>query len=140
MEAQLANSHFPPAALTPSIFFAIDLIHPGALEPTAINGSGRYSIVVWIEPQDVLFILSAPEPEKATRTFAEALAKRTALSAIEKDIPNGVELSVSAKQIDYLPPEIENRIPDFYMNGNKAWLVAPPGARAELAGPQSVAA
>jgi hypothetical protein len=49
---------------------------------------------------------------------------------LKKDIPAGAELSLSAKQIDCIPPEIENRIPDFYMNGNKAWLV---GARS-LAG------
>jgi hypothetical protein len=24
---------------------------------------------------------------------------------------------------DRIPPEIENRLPDFYMNGNKAWFV-----------------
>ena len=83
------------------------------------------SIVVRIEPQDVLFILilSATEPEMATRSFAEALARRTALSAIEKDIPAGVELALSARQLDQIPPEIENRLPDFYMDGNRAWLV-----------------
>jgi hypothetical protein len=49
---------------------------------------------------------------------AEALAKRIALSAVEKDIPAGVELSLSATQIDCIPPEIENRVPDFFMEGN----------------------
>jgi hypothetical protein len=53
------------------------------------------------------------------------MAKWTALSVLEKDIPTGVELPLSAKQLDRLPPEIENRLPDFCMNGNKAWLVGP---------------
>jgi hypothetical protein len=56
----------------------------------------------------------------ATRSFAEALARRTALSAIEKDIPAGIELALSARQLDQIPPEIENRLPDFYMEGNRA--------------------
>src|ERR1700722_232871 len=76
------------------------------------------SIVVRIEPQDVLFILNATEPGMATRSFAETLARRTALSAIEKDIPAGIELALSARRLDQIPPEIENRLPDFYMDGN----------------------
>jgi hypothetical protein len=119
--------------------FAIDFSDPGKVAPFP-GGSYRQSIVVRIEPQDVLFILSATEPEGATRSFAEALAKQTALSAIEKDIPIGVELTLSAKEIDRVPPEIENRLPDFWMNGNKAWLVAPDIGHAEPTTAQSAAA
>jgi hypothetical protein len=45
--------------------------------------------------------------------------------SFEKDFPNGVEPSLSAEQIDYVPDEFENRLPDFCVNGNKAWLVDP---------------
>lgn len=123
MDTQSDHSHLTAPGTPQSILFAVDFGDPGALAPTALGGSAGHSIVVRIEPEDVLFILGATEPEIATKTFAEALAKRTALSAVEKDLPSGVELPVSAKQIDRIPPEIENRLPDFYMNGNKAWLV-----------------
>jgi hypothetical protein len=43
--------------------------------------------------------------------------------AIEKDFPNGVEPSLSAEQIDHIPDEFENRLPDFCVNENNAWLV-----------------
>jgi hypothetical protein len=117
------------------IVFAIE-----TASPSAPAGSRRQAIVVRIEPQDLLFILSTPEPESATRTFAEALAKRTALSALEKDMPSGVELSLSARQIDRVPPEIEDRLPDFWMNGNKAWVLAPETGTAAPTDAESAAA
>ena len=123
MEMHANHSLLKTTGIPQSILFSIDFGDPGALAPAAFGGSSKRSIVVRIEPQDVLFILSATEPEKAAATFAEAMAKRTALSALEKDIPNGVELPLSAKRLHEAPPEIENRLPDFCMNGNKAWLV-----------------
>jgi hypothetical protein len=125
METHADHSLSKTSGIPQSILFAVDFADPGALAPTALGGSTKRSIVVRIEPQDVLFILSATEPEKATATFAEAMAKRMALSALEKDIPTGFELPLSARQLDSIPPEIENRLPDFCMNGNKAWLVGP---------------
>jgi hypothetical protein len=62
------------------------------------------------------------------------------LCTIEKDIPSGVELPLSAKQIDQIPPEIENRLPDFYMNRNKAWLVGAGTGDAEITGTRGAAA
>ena len=124
METPSDHSHFSASGVAQPIAFSIDLGEPRALALIALGGTSR-SILVRIEHQEVLCILSATEPERVTRTFTEALAKRTALSAIEKDIPTGVELSISATQIDHLPPDIENRIPDFYMNGNMAWLPGP---------------
>ena len=134
------NLGFSASPVSQPIVFAINFSDPGAGAPAFPEGNCRHSIVVRIEPQDVLIILSATEPEGAMRSFAEALAKQTALSAIEKDIPSGVELTLSAKQIDRVPPEIENRLPDFCMNGNKAWLVTPDIGHAEPTGAQSVAA
>jgi hypothetical protein len=125
------NNLNPSAAAAPQpIVFAIGLSEPQTATPSAPAGN-RHVIVVRIEPQNLLFILGTPDPERATRIFAEALAKRTALSAVEKDMPSGVELSLSARQIDRVPPEIEDRLPDFWMNGNKAWVLAPePGTPA----------
>jgi hypothetical protein len=119
------HSGFSASPASQPIVFSIDCSDPEKIVPSFPGGNYRQSIVVRIEPQDVLFILSATDPEGATRSFAEALAKRTALSAIEKDVPIGLELTLSAKRIDRVPPEIENRLPDFFMNGNNAWLVAP---------------
>lgn len=123
METHADHSLLKTSGIPQSILFAVDFGDPGALASTALGGSTKRSVVVRIEPEDVLFILSATEPETATATFAEAMAKRTALSALEKDIPIGVDLPLSAKKLDRIPPEIENRLPDFCMNGNKAWLV-----------------
>jgi hypothetical protein len=126
METHADHSLLKTSGIPQSILFSVDCGEPGAPAPTALGGSTKKrSIVVRIEPQDVLFILSATEPEQATATFAEAVAKRTAWSALEKDIPVGIEIPLSAKQLDRVPPEIENRLPDFCMNGNKAWLFGP---------------
>jgi hypothetical protein len=133
------HSGFSASPSSQPVVFSIDFSDPGKIVPS-FPGGYRQSIVVRIEPQDVLFILSATDPEGATRSFAEALAKRTALSAIEKDVPLGLELTLSAKQIDRVPPEIENRLPDFFMNGNNAWLVAPEIGRLEPTTIESAAA
>jgi hypothetical protein len=120
METKLDPLLFSALKASQAVDFAIEYNDPGRLAQTAAEGSHRHSIVVRIEPQDVLCILNTTEPERATRSFAEALARGTALSAIEKDVPPGFELALPARQID---PEIENRLPDFYMNGNRAWMV-----------------
>jgi hypothetical protein len=59
------------------------------------------------------FSISVMDPERATRTFAEALAQQVAFLAIEKELPNGVEPSLSAEQIDHIPAEFENRLRTF---------------------------
>ena len=123
METQFDYSLFSTSEASQAVAFAIEYNDPSRPAQTADGENYMNSIVVRIEPQDVLFILKATEPEMATRSFAEALARRTALSAIEKDIPAGIELALSARQLDQIPPEIENRLPDFYMDGNRAWLV-----------------
>jgi hypothetical protein len=123
METQFDRSLFSASEASQTVAFAIEYNDPARPAQSPDEGNHMNSILVRIEPQDVLFILSATEPENATRSFAEALARRTALSAIEKDIPAGVELALSARELDQIPPEIENRLPDFYMNGNRAWLV-----------------
>ena len=123
METQFDCSLFSASEASQALAFAIEYDDPARPAQTPDKENYMNSIVVRIEPQDVLFILSATKPEIATRSFAEALARRTALSAIEKDIPAGVELALSARQLDQIPPEIENRLPDFYMDGNRAWLV-----------------
>jgi hypothetical protein len=103
--------------------FIVDFSAPSVSNPAALEGKGKCSIVVRIESEDILSILNAAEPAKTSETFSEALAKQTALLAIEKDLPDAFELSLSAEQIDCIPAQFENRLPDFCMNGNKAWLV-----------------
>jgi hypothetical protein len=131
MENQVDDSYFSASKGPGPFVFVIDFSDPRAIEPAASAGKGRHSIVVRIEPEDALFTLSAMEPETATRTFAEALAQQTAFLAIEKDFPNGVEPSLSAEQIDHIPAEFENRLPDLCVNGNNAWLVDPRIGNAE---------
>jgi hypothetical protein len=106
---------------TRSFVFGIEFTDPRAIEPVASAEKGMHSIVVRID--DVPFTFGATGPKTATTSFAEALAQQTALLAIEKDFPNGVEPSLSTKQIDHLPVELETRLPDLCVNGNKAWLV-----------------
>ena len=55
--------------------------------------------------------------------FPELLAQQVAQLAVEKDFPEGMEAALSAKQIGYLPSEVENRLPDFCVDGNDCWLV-----------------
>jgi hypothetical protein len=132
MESQVDDSSFSASKGPGPFVFVIDFSDPRAIEPAASAGKGRPSIVVRIEPQDAPFTVSAMEPERATRTIAEALAQQTAFLAIEKDFPNGVEPSLSAEQIDHIPAEFEHRLPDLCVNGNDAWLVDPRIGKAEL--------
>jgi hypothetical protein len=125
MESQEGNSCFSVLKGAKPFIFVIDCDDSHGMDPGASPGNGRRSIVVRIGPEDIPFSLSATEPERATVTFAEALAHQIALLAIEKDFPNGVILSVSAKRIDNIPTEFENRPPSLCMNGNYAWLVYP---------------
>ncbi len=122
MESHVNASYFSAPKGTGPFVFVIDFSDPRA-EPSSSAGKGRHSIVVQIEPEDGLFTLSATEPERATRSFAEALAQQTAFLAVEKDFPNGLEPSLSAEQIDHIPAEFENRLPDLCVNGNNACLV-----------------
>jgi hypothetical protein len=129
MESQGDDSYFSASKGRGPFVFVSD---PRAIGPAASAGKGSHSIVVRIEPEDALFTLSAMESARATKTFVEALAQQTAFLAIEKDFPNGVEPSLSAEQIDHIPAEFENRLPDLCVNGNNAWLVDPRIGNAEL--------
>ena len=125
MENQVSDWYFSASKGPRPFVFVINFSDPRQIEPAASAGKDRHSIVVRIEPEDVFFTLSAMEPERVTRTFAEALAQQTAFLAIEKDFPNGVEPSLFAEQIDHIPAEFANRLPDLCVNGNDAWLVDP---------------
>ena len=125
MESQGDDSYFSASKGPGTFVFVIDFSDPRAIGSAASAGKGSHSIVVRIEPEDALFTLSAMESARATKTFVEALAQQTAFLAVEKDFPDGVEPSLSAEQIDYVPDELENRLPDFCVNGNNAWLVDP---------------
>jgi hypothetical protein len=125
MNALLDDSHFCARKEIPPTLFMIDFSAPQFSESVSFGEKRNYSFIVRVEPEDAsfTFILSPPEVEGVAETFAEALAKRTVLLAIEKDLPNAFELVLSAQQIDRIPDEFENRLPDFCMNGNKAWMV-----------------
>jgi hypothetical protein len=105
-----------------SFVFLIEFRDLRVTQPAVAAGKVAHSIVVRIEAEEVLFTLNATEPKRAMKTFAEALAQQTAFLVIEKDFPNGVEPSLSTRQIEHLPSELENRLPDLYVNGNSAWL------------------
>jgi hypothetical protein len=107
------------------LIFVIDLSDGHPNEAGASPADYRHSIVVRVEPEEFVLPLDAIEPERARKTFAEGLAQQTALLAIEKDLPNGVQLSFSAKQLDQIPVEFENRLPNLCVNGNNAWVVYP---------------
>jgi len=132
MESHVDDSYFSASKGPGPFVFVVDFSDPKAIELAASAGKGRHSIVVQIEPEDALFALSAMEPERATRTVAEALAQETAFLVIEKDFPNGVEPFLSAEQIDHIPAEFENRLPNLCVNGNNAWVVDPRIGNAEL--------
>jgi hypothetical protein len=123
MNALLDDPHFCAQKEMPPVIFMIDFSAPQFSGSVSFGEKRNYSFFVRVEPEDAPFILSPPEVEGVAETFSEALAKWTVLLAIEKDLPNAFELSLSAQQIDCLPDEFENRLPDFCMNGNKAWMV-----------------
>ena len=64
--------------------------------------------------------------------FPELLAQQVAQLAVEKDFPEGMEPAPSAKQIHYFPSEVENRLPDFCVDGNDCWLVGSQQTQEEL--------
>ena len=101
------------------MIFHIDVSDPQSASPA----KGRYSIVVRIAPEDAFFALNALVPHSVVRTLAEGLAEHIALLTVEKDFPNGIELSLSGKQIGEIPAEVGTRSPSLCVNGNDAWLV-----------------
>jgi hypothetical protein len=139
METNVASPRFANSPVRQSILFAIDLNFPHPVEEDAREGGHRYSIFVRIESEEVLFVSNAIEVER-TGTYAQALAEHIAFSAIEKDVPSGVEFSLSAKQIDCIPPELEGRVPNFCMDGNDAWLIEARTSEEELAAAGKLAA
>jgi hypothetical protein len=102
----------------------VHVIPRGPTQPFAFAEKGRLSIVV-IELEGIGFKLSPAEPESAKDDFAESLAQQIALMAVEKDLPRGIDLSLSAKRIDQIPSECENRLPDFFVDGSDVWFVDP---------------
>jgi hypothetical protein len=123
IENQVDTLKFADSTATLLFVFAIDFSDPFTIGPVASGGKAINSVVVRIEPEDVLFTSSVAELWTARKTFAEALARQTALLAVEKDFPAGVEPSLSAKQIEQIPAEIENRVPDLCVNRSDVWLV-----------------
>jgi hypothetical protein len=123
IDSQLDDSHFSVPKERPGVFFMIDFGAPQFSGSVSCGEKRKYSFIVRVEREDLPFILGPVEAEGSAETFAEALAKRTALLAIEKDLPDAFELSLSAQQIDCIPAEFENRLPDFCINGNNAWLI-----------------
>jgi hypothetical protein len=128
-ESQAGSSYSTVLKGAQPFIFLIDYDDFQGTHPEVSPGKVRRSIVIRIESEDISFSLSATEPEGATGALAEALAYQIALSAIEKDFPTDVNVSLSAKLIDSIPTEFENRLPSFCMNGNHAWLVNPPKVR-----------
>ncbi len=133
-ESQVADSYFSASKRPRSLVFRIDFTDPRAIEPVTSPGKSNQSIVVRIELEDVLFAWTVAEAAGATGIFAEALAQQTAFLAIEKDFPNGVEPALSAQQIDHMPAEYEDRLPDLCVNGNNVWFADPRIGKAELRG------
>jgi hypothetical protein len=106
------------------LVFVIQLVDPGLAKPVAFAETAGMSAVVRIEHEEVGFTFTGAQTERAA-VFAESWARQVALLAIEKDFPEGIGPSLSAKQIDSIPPEFENRLPNFCVNGNEVWLVDP---------------
>jgi hypothetical protein len=108
-----------------ALVFIVELVNSGASKPVVFAERSGESIVVRIQLEDVNFRFGATQTESATGEFAELLAQQVALLALEKDFPQGTEPSLSAQQIDYIPLELENRLPDFCVNENEAWFCRP---------------
>jgi hypothetical protein len=106
-----------------ALVFVVELVNSGASKPVVFAERSGQSIVVRIQLEDVDFRFGATQTESATGEFAELLAQQVVLLALEKDFPHGMEPSLSAQQIDCIPSELENRLPDFCVNENEAWLV-----------------
>ena len=107
-----------------ALVFIVELVNSGASKPVVFAERSGLSIVVRIQLEDADFRFGATQPESATGEFAELLAQQVALLALEKDFPQGMEPSLSAQQIDCIPSELENRLPDFCVNENEAWLLS----------------
>jgi hypothetical protein len=120
-----------------ALVYIIELVNSGASKPVVFAETGGQSIVVRIQLEDVDFRFGATQTESATGEFAELLAQQVAQLALEKDLTQGMEPSLSAQQIDYIPLELENRLPDFCVNENEAWLVDRRPSEAEFLPPGS---
>jgi hypothetical protein len=88
--------------------------------------------VVRIQLEEVGFTLGATRTESATGEFSEIFAQQVARLTVEKDFPEGMEPAHSVEQLEHIPWELENRLPDFCVDGNEAWLVDPQRTQGEL--------
>ena len=82
-----------------------------------------HSVLVEVEPEDVVAITIPGSSGEAARHFAEETARRAALETIQKDLPEGVEPVCLVVPVNRLPGELRRRAPTLHTCGVRAWLV-----------------
>lgn len=80
------------------------------------------SVLVEVEPDEVVATGLPGTSDDAARHSAEETARRAALEAIQKDLPEGVEPVCLVMAVNRLPGAAGQRAPTFHTPGARAWL------------------
>ena len=99
--------------LSGPLTFRIDFAYRQTRAAGDFTKQGRRSIIVRLQLEEGFCPATVIDPEESATLFAESMAQQVALLAVEKDFADGFVFSPTISEIDELPAEIENRLPDL---------------------------
>ena len=81
------------------------------------------SVIVEVEPDNIVKEAAFPSSGDAAREYAKELAPQVAIQVVQKDLPHGFEPAYSVTEIDRLPGHLDHRPPKFHGIRFRAWLL-----------------
>jgi hypothetical protein len=92
-------------------------------EETQDSQGGDRSIIVKVDPDNIVEVPTGPPSAEDARRFAKELAPQFAMQVVQKDLPHGFEPPYSVSEIDQLPRDLNLRTPTFQGDRFRAWLL-----------------
>jgi hypothetical protein len=108
-----------------SITFLFEVVFkdiPVLGEPQNYLVSDR-SVILEVEPESIFTPTTYLPSGEAAREWAKELAPQLAMQVVQKDLPHGFEPRYSVREIDQLPPDLDQRPAEFNGNQFRAWLL-----------------
>jgi hypothetical protein len=93
---------------------------PQVGETTGTPASER-SIIVEVDPDNVVETTISPASSDGARRYAKELAPQLAMQVVQKDLPHGFEPAYSVVEIERLPRDLVLRTPKFQGDRFRAW-------------------
>jgi hypothetical protein len=89
---------------------------------TQVSSSSDRSIIIEVEPENVVLSAIPLSLGETARQSAKELAPQLAMQVVQKDLPHGFEPAFSVTEIDQLPVALHLCPPKFQGNRFRAWL------------------